>query len=139
MNDRDSAHDDVFQRMANLTDRAGIDTDQAGKINEGALDWLQSVVDQAKAMKLEAKKSVECPECAKRFHVEFFDLEKATKAATNISKLLDVNARLTQFIQGKEDSRPGGRGGDHTILQCLKPDQLAILQSWLLENQAVQG
>jgi hypothetical protein len=123
--------------MADLTDRAGIDTDQAGKINEGALDWLQSVVDQAKGMKLDAKKKVECPECRKQFLIEIFNLEQATKAAANIAKLLDQNARLTQFIQGKEDSRPGGRGGDNTILQCLKPDQLAILQTWLVENQGV--
>lgn len=138
MNDRDSAHDDYFQRMATLTDQAGIDTDKSARINEGALDWLAEVVNQAKAMKFEASKAVTCPECQKNFRVEIFDLEKATKAATNISKLLDTNARLNQFIQGKEDSRPGGggvRGNDW--LQCLKPEQLAQVQSWILENQEV--
>lgn len=138
MNDRDSAHDDYFKRMAALTDQAGIDTEKSAKINEGALDWLAEVVDQAKGMKLEAHKNVECPSCQSRFKVEFFDLEKATKAATNISKLLDVNARLNQFIQGKEDSRPGGggvRGNDW--LQCLKPEQLAQVQEWILANQEV--
>jgi hypothetical protein len=141
MNDRDSAYsDDVFKRMALLTDCAGIDAEKAGAINADALDWLADVVKQAKATKLETMKSVVCPECAKAFKVEILDLEKATKAAGNLVKVLDINARLTQFIQGKEDSRPGHGGGKgNDWLQCLKPEQLAMVQGWIVENQAVQG
>ena len=139
MNDRDSAHDDYFQRMANLTDHAGIDTEQSAKINADAMDWLASVVKAAKETKIETHKPVDCPACSHKFKVEVMDLEKATKAAGNLVKVLDINARLNQFIQGKEDSRPGHGGKGNDWLQCLKPEQLAQVQSWIMENQGVGG
>lgn len=141
MNDRDSAHDDYFQRMANLTDHAGIDSEKSSLINESAVDLLKNVIDKMKDTKIEAARNVTCPDCGHSHKVEFFDLEKFTKAAVQLGKMIDVNARLTQFIQGKEDSRPGsgGRSKGNDWLQCLKPDQLAMVQGWIIENQAVQG
>lgn len=139
MNDRDSAYDDVFKRMANLTDQAGIDTEKSAKINESAVDLLAAVIDKMKETKIEAKRAVICPDCGHGHSVEFFDLEKFTKAAVQLGKMIDVNVRMTQFIQGKEDSRPGGSAKGNDWLQCLKPDQLAQVQSWILENQAVGG
>ena len=138
-NDRDSAYQDTFKRMAAMADHAGIDVEKSSKVNEDALAWLSDVVAHAKSMKLEAHKNVTCPNCARTHKVEFFDLEKATKAAGNLVKVLDINARLTQFIQGKEDSRPGGTAKGNDWLQCLKPEQRAQVQGWIVENQAVQG
>ena len=140
MNDRDSVQEEnLFKRMAALQDHAGIDTEQSAKINADALDWLASLVKTAKETKLETSKAVECPECQKKFKIELMDFEKATKAAGNLVKVLDINARLNQFIQGKEDSRPGGsRGGDSSVLKCLTPEQLTILNGWLIENQGVE-
>ena len=139
MNDRDSAHEDYFQRMANLTDHAGIDSEKSSLINESAVDLLKNVIDKMRDTKIEANKTVVCPDCGHSHKVEFFDLEKFTKAAVQLGKMIDVNARLTQFIQGKEDSRPGGSAKGNDWLQCLNPEQLAQVQSWIVENQAVQG
>lgn len=138
LNDRPTDSDEYYRRLATMTDQAGIDSEKSSQVNADALDWLQDVVKQCKAMKLEAHKVVECPACHTRTKVEIFDLEKATKAAGNLVKVLDVNARLTQFIQGKEDSRPGGGNGSDW-LQCLLPEQLAQVQVWIVENQRVQG
>lgn len=139
MNDRDSAHEDYFQRMANLTDHAGIDSEKSSRINESAVDLLANVIEKMKETKIEAKRTVACPDCGHSHTIEFFDLEKFTKAAVQLGKMIDVNARLTQFIQGKEDSRPGGggRAKGNDWLQCLKPEQLAMVQGWIIENQAV--
>lgn len=138
MNDRDSAHDDYFKRMANLTDQAGIDSEKSAKINESAVDLLATVIEKMKETKIEANKTVICPDCGHSHKVEFFDLEKFTKAAVQLGKMIDVNARLTQFIQGKEDSRPGGGGGrGNDWLHCLKPEQLVQVMEWIKENQEV--
>lgn len=139
MNDRDSAHEDYFKRMANLTDHAGIDSEKSSRINESAVDLLANVIEKMKETKIEASKSVVCPDCGHSHKVEFFDLEKFTKAAVQLGKMIDVNVRMTQFIQGKEDSRPGGGGGrGNDWLQCLKPEQLAMVQGWIMENQEVK-
>lgn len=138
MNDRDSAHEDYFQRMANLTDHAGIDSEKSSRINESAVDLLANVIEKMKETKIEASKSVVCPDCGHPHKVEFFDLEKFTKAAVQLGKMIDVNVRMTQFIQGKEDSRPGGSARGNDWLQCLKPDQLAMVQGWIMENQEVK-
>lgn len=139
MNDRPSAHDDYFKRMANLTDQAGIDAEKSARINESAVELLANVIEKMKETKIEANKNVLCPDCGHSHKVEFFDLEKFTKAAVQLGKMIDVNARLTQFIQGKEDSRPGGGGGGrgNDWLQCLKPEQLVQVQEWILANQEV--
>ena len=138
MNDRDSAHDDYFKRMADLTDHAGIDSEQSSRVNESALDLLENVIVKMKDTPIEASKTVTCPDCGHSHKVEFFDLEKFTKAAVQLGKMIDVNVRMTQFIQGKEDSRPGGsKGGGNDWLQCLKPDQLAQVMEWVKANQEV--
>ena len=139
MNDRDSAHEDYFKRMANLTDQAGIDSEKSAKINESAVDLLATVIEKMKETKIEACRNVACANCQHINKVEFFDLEKFTKAAVQLGKMIDVNVRMTQFIQGKEDSRPGGSAKGNDWLQCLNPEQLAQVQSWIVENQAVQG
>jgi hypothetical protein len=138
MNDRDSAHDDYFQRMANLTDHAGIDSEKSSRINESALDVLAQVIEKMKDTKIEASRKVVCPHCNQQSVVEFFDLEKFTKSAVQLGKMVDVNVRMTQFIQGKEDSRPGGSAKGNDWLQCLTPAQLAQVQGWILENQEVK-
>lgn len=142
MNDRDSAYsqgDDFARRMAAMSDTYGIDAELTNGVVHDAVGWLRDVLKQAKDAKVEMRKAVECPHCTKRFTLELMDVEKVAKSTAAIAKTTDIVVRLTAFTQGKEDSRPGGTSKGTDWLQCLEPDQLAIVQGWIREKMAVQG
>ena len=129
MNDRDSAYGQKVMDAAMRAVTAGIDCEETSAINAEAMKVLKSLVQllqDPEAM----KKSVNCPHCTKR--VEVFDVEKSTKAAMQLMKMVDVNARLTHLTAGRPDSRPELRGMDW--LQALTPDQFRMVQGWITDN-----
>lgn len=142
MNDRDSAYADNLLGAAMRMVTAGVDPDLASATVADALDALRA---QAKALKAveyssEAVKRVKC-ECGRVHEVKLPNFIDLSKAMQNTAKMIDETARLTQFCQGKADSRPdvGGAGLPMDVLRALTDGQLQQVMTWIQANEQQQA
>lgn len=134
MNDRDSAYGQQVLDAAIRSVTAGIDADQTSAINAEAIEVLKGLVGLLKQPEA-IQKTVSCPGCGQK--VTVVDVERATKAAMQLMKMVDVNARLTHFTAGRPDSRQELRGVDW--LQALTDEQLHTVQGWIQQAHAGQS
>lgn len=134
MNDRDSCFDPLLAK-AMLLVTAGIDPDAA---SETVADALAALGKQAKALRAityesEKIKTVRC-ECGVVHEVALPNFETLAKTMAQTAKMIDETARLTQFVQGKADSRPDVAGLPTDVLKALTNEQLTQVMNWVQTN-----
>jgi hypothetical protein len=115
----------------------GVDVEMA---QDAVADTLMGLREAAKAFRAtnfsEEPFHVTCPnpECKKKFDILIpMRAETLAKAMSHAAKVIDETARLTQFVEGKADSRP-----DLSVvsnLSGLTDEQLRTVMGWVAENE----
>ena len=121
------------QAIRNLA--GGVDIETA---HDAVADTLSGLREAAKAFKemnfTEEPFHVKCVKCKAQFDVLIpMRAETLAKAMSHAAKVIDETARLTQFVEGKADSRPDLSAV--TGLQGLTNEQLQMVMGWLAENE----
>lgn len=119
----------------------GVDVEKAHETIDDILSGLREAAKSFKAMNFQTDEvAVMCPQpgCKCKFMVTIpIKPETLAKAMSHAAKVIDETARLTQFVEGKADSRPdvGGVGTLASVLSGLKAEQLQTVLGWLAENE----
>lgn len=138
MNDRESAYSAADKMLGDALRMvtAGVDPDLASAT---VADALGALAKQAKALKAvqynsETTKQIKC-ECGLSVEVKLPNHVELAKAMAQTAKMIDETARLTQFCQGKADSRPDLAGGMPVdVLRALTNAQLEQVMGWVEAN-----
>jgi hypothetical protein len=126
--------DDILNRaIRNLA--GGVDIETA---HDAVADTLLGLREAAKAFKdmnfREEPFHVKCGQCKAQFDILIpMRAETLAKAMSHAAKVIDETARLTQFVEGKADSRPDLLAV--TGLSGLTDEQLRTVMGWLAENE----
>lgn len=147
MNDRESAYSsksliaksmDMGEVLEQATRLAfgGVDPDLASQVTSSALQALDKQAKTLAAVQYspEKIKRVPCPQCKAQVEVELPNFDALAKAMAQTAKMIDETARLTQFVQGKADSRPEAAGLPVDVLKALKDWQLKQVLEWVTAN-----
>ena len=134
MSERDETYADDLLQLQLRTVSAGIDVEKTSAINANALEVMEELIGKLRNPEL-TNRDMRCPHCERKIQV--FDAEKMCKAAMQLMRMVDLNARLTHFTAGRADSRPAHEGLEW--LQALTPEQVGVVQGWVRENAAVAG
>ena len=108
-----------------------VDPERVRKTLEAALEALQK---QAKALRdVKYEDAVVCPGC--KMVVRAAPVAKEIgQTAAYTAKVVDEIYRLSEFAQGRADSRPDVGVGD--LLQFISDEQLQVLMGWVQEAKA---
>jgi hypothetical protein len=71
-----------------------------------------------------------CPECGRKG----ISFDAASKAAANLTKVVNDTVRLMEFHKGNADSRTETIGGMEDLVKKLTSDQLATVLKWMDDN-----
>ena len=111
--------------------------EQAQAVNRDAMQLVQALLKVLQDTPLDAKHEAVCPACEERFMVTVRSMTEMTRAVTGLMKAIDLNTRLTAFMQGKPDGRvevvAGGMSGAAEWLKMLTPEQFGQVQRWIEE------
>lgn len=129
---------DAILQQAIRTLAGGVDIEQAHEVVGDVMAGLAEAAKAFKAMSFtEEPFPVRCPSCEKKFSILIpIKPETLAKAMSHAAKVIDETARLTQFVEGKADSRPDVGGLAGMGLQGLTNEQLQTVMGWLGENEA---
>jgi hypothetical protein len=116
---------------------ASVPTIDLATIGRAVNDMIAAVAKQATYLRKAkyAPRKVTCP-CGNRLELAY-DATAVAKAAAHCAKVTDELSRLSEFAQGRADSRPGGAAQD--VLAALSDAELAFVQAILRGDRAARA
>lgn len=108
-------------------------------IGKAVNDMIHAVAKQAEYLRKAKyrKRTMACPSCKHRLEVPGYDATAVAKASSHCGKVADELSRLSEFAQGRADSRPGG--GSRDVLAELSDEGLAFVQALLRGDPGARG